>query len=415
MKSCCLIGVWFLMLSVLPMVAVDCDQHQWGPVARFPEPSANGNVRQQIAIASDPIVAVNKDGRLEVFAIGADGELWHSLQTADRNGWSDLSSLKRPLKWRFKASPRDHKLAAAFDKAGRMNVFLISEGRIWTIRQLAANVGWGNWGEFRHGGAGTPRKLWLVANQDGRLELFVAHSAILNHVWQTDADTWTNFVGFGWPPQASYEELSTNLDSEGRIVVGTVSVDNAFVRRQSFPNSGWEPWAAIGSPNAGGLGPLIAMARNHDGRLEMLVESQTRDEHYPSQGIYAVSYAHTWQSSPKDWSGNWQSFGSPYPYLEWKSINATMNPNTDGCLVVSALSMNRATQQTRLSPLYQQRADSSWNTWINARGTVWGAAAESSLAIGKRSDDYLETFFRGADGSWLHASQLRNQVIEGGH
>jgi hypothetical protein len=45
-------------------------------------------------ITSDPAVAVNSDGRLEVFARGTDDALWHIWQTAPHAGpWSGWSSL----------------------------------------------------------------------------------------------------------------------------------------------------------------------------------------------------------------------------------------------------------------------------------------------------------------------------------
>jgi hypothetical protein len=38
-------------------------------------------------------VGSNADGRLEVFARGADGAVWNNWQTAPNNGWSGWNSL----------------------------------------------------------------------------------------------------------------------------------------------------------------------------------------------------------------------------------------------------------------------------------------------------------------------------------
>ncbi|MBY7125955.1 hypothetical protein ILS93_28305, partial [Bacillus sp. 16GRE42] len=38
-------------------------------------------------------IGKNADGRLEVFARGADRALWHIWQTAPNNGWSNWGSL----------------------------------------------------------------------------------------------------------------------------------------------------------------------------------------------------------------------------------------------------------------------------------------------------------------------------------
>jgi hypothetical protein len=45
-------------------------------------------------IVSDPSLALNSDGRLEVFALGLDGALWHIWQDAAHSGpWSAWASL----------------------------------------------------------------------------------------------------------------------------------------------------------------------------------------------------------------------------------------------------------------------------------------------------------------------------------
>ena len=43
-------------------------------------------------ITSDIAVARNADGRLEIFARGTDGAVWHQWQTAPNNGWSGWAS-----------------------------------------------------------------------------------------------------------------------------------------------------------------------------------------------------------------------------------------------------------------------------------------------------------------------------------
>jgi len=43
-------------------------------------------------LTSDPAVANNEDGRLEVFVRGTDNALWHKWQVAPNNGWSDWLS-----------------------------------------------------------------------------------------------------------------------------------------------------------------------------------------------------------------------------------------------------------------------------------------------------------------------------------
>jgi hypothetical protein len=46
--------------------------------------------------ATAPELGRNGDGRLELFAVARDGNLWHKWQTAASNGWSGWSSLGQP-------------------------------------------------------------------------------------------------------------------------------------------------------------------------------------------------------------------------------------------------------------------------------------------------------------------------------
>ena len=46
-----------------------------------------------LGLMSDPAAAVNIDGRLEVFARGADAGLWHKWQTSAGGSWSNRAPL----------------------------------------------------------------------------------------------------------------------------------------------------------------------------------------------------------------------------------------------------------------------------------------------------------------------------------
>jgi hypothetical protein len=92
------------------------------------------------AVAS-PAVASNLDGRLEVFAVAADGGLWHSWQTTPSGTWSGWSSLGPP-------APSGSNLApvVARNADGRLEVFAISRvGDLWHISQVSAGGAWSQW------------------------------------------------------------------------------------------------------------------------------------------------------------------------------------------------------------------------------------------------------------------------------
>ena len=139
-----------------------------------------------------PFVRKNDDGRLEVFVMietvdepfgtNATATLWHIWQTAPNGTWSNWASLGRPTTGSLSA-PSVRK-----NKDGRLEVFTIgSDGELWHIWQLTSGGAWGNWGTL-----GTPSSSvnalgdpFVAENDDGRLETFsVGSDDALWHTWQ---------------------------------------------------------------------------------------------------------------------------------------------------------------------------------------------------------------------------------------
>src|SRR6266581_4476695 len=114
----------------------------------------------------------NADGRLEVFAAGNDGALWHIWQTAPNGTWSSWASLGTPSNVQFLSGYTVGKNAD-----GRLEVFTVgSDGALWHIWQNSPNGTWNTWTSF-----GTiPNVQFTTAgpavgkNKDGRLEVLIA-------------------------------------------------------------------------------------------------------------------------------------------------------------------------------------------------------------------------------------------------
>lgn len=135
-----------------------------------------------------PVIRRNADGRLEIFAAGLGGALWHRWQPAAGQGpWSAWASRGRPGTGESLLTP----LAVARSGDGRLQAFgvslrtapgggLVSDCRhIW---QTSANDGWSNWGGLGSPPARSVQWMCAVERQDGRLELF-AHTAEDRAVW----------------------------------------------------------------------------------------------------------------------------------------------------------------------------------------------------------------------------------------
>jgi hypothetical protein len=147
----------------------------------------------QVALTGQPVVARNKDERLEVFMLGADGAVWHIWQDpAAADGWS-------PRRWHSlqgQGGPFSG-LAAGAHADGRLVVFAVAEpsagaspqeaNAIWQREQLLAG-GWSAWRPFtRPEGSPTVRDpaLALDANKQLQLWLGIKGSGRLYQLKQT--------------------------------------------------------------------------------------------------------------------------------------------------------------------------------------------------------------------------------------
>jgi hypothetical protein len=96
-------------------------------------------------VSSAPIpdrwLAPSADGRLELFAVGTDGPLWHQWQTAQSNGWSNWVSRGPPPGANLVGAPA---LAPSAD--GRLEMFAVAtDGALWHQWQTAQSNGWSTW------------------------------------------------------------------------------------------------------------------------------------------------------------------------------------------------------------------------------------------------------------------------------
>ncbi|TMR29311.1 hypothetical protein ETD96_35815 [Actinomadura geliboluensis] len=103
-----------------------------------------------LTVVGDPVAHSSADGRIEVFARGADGHLWHVWQVARDGDWSNWQDLgrHRPL-------PNGALLTVAGDPAahssadGRIEVFVRgTDNHLWHVWQVARDGDWSDWEDF---------------------------------------------------------------------------------------------------------------------------------------------------------------------------------------------------------------------------------------------------------------------------
>ena len=140
-------------------------------------------------IQGNPVVSSNADGRLEVFAVSTDSTLWHIAQKQG-GGWSEWMPFKVIV---------NGDVAVGRNADGRMEVFARSgNNQLWHAWQLSPNSGWSTGGAFPDTHVFSNPD--VGANADGRLQVFyLCDRSVLWSLWETPSRGWSTPTAFGGP------------------------------------------------------------------------------------------------------------------------------------------------------------------------------------------------------------------------
>jgi hypothetical protein len=225
-----------------------------------------------VTIASDPAVFlgnsfsgiysgnepwVDTNGRLEVFALGSDGNLWHIWQTEpSQHGGAPWSNWKASL-----GEPNLHQPpggiasdpAVYINSDLRLEVFVRSPaGVLWHIDQnvpprLLPGT-WSNWQPLS--GESITGDPAVALNSDGRLEVFARGAdGGLWHNWQTAPPVSYIANWSGWEPLGGQitSDPAVALSCAGRLEVFALGTGNTLMHIwQTVPHGGpWSAWASL--------------------------------------------------------------------------------------------------------------------------------------------------------------------------
>jgi hypothetical protein len=267
-----------------------------------------------VGVAGDPAVASNRDGRLQVFVRGSDNNVWYKTQHEPGSefgerwtGWKMLTTTGT-----FVGDP-----VLGMDSGGRIHVFArASDGSLWTVRQLEANVdAWGAWTVVSDAGTvqGDPA---VARDADGRLQVFMRgadnrlyyeiEAELESGVWGNPSSSLSSYV-FGDPA------VATNTD--GRLEVFGRGAGNVLVHEIQVQPGSETSWGAPGDL-AGSFTGTPSVGINANGKLDVFV--------LDSNG----TMSHRMQNSPSAAPGNdwasWENLGS--------GADPCTSPGTLSCL-----------------------------------------------------------------------------------
>jgi hypothetical protein len=226
-------------------------------------------------LTDSAVVTSNADGRLEVFAQAADDALWHVWQTTPNGTWSSWASQGNPSSGGIQGA-----LCVGSSLDGRLELFAIGlDGALWHIWQIVVNGGWSTW--FSHGKptgqtfSGSTIPPVIAPQLDGRLDLFIP--SLGGNMWRISQTVPNN----GWSDWISHGQsgLFTNppaiaINADGRLELYTPTNEGVCHIWQEKPNGDWADWfnqIPDSSSGPGLVGGSLALAPSADGRLELFM------------------------------------------------------------------------------------------------------------------------------------------------
>ena len=317
----------------------------------------SGGGSTQFAAYVGPIQA-NSDGRLEMFGVGANTDIWHDYQNAPNsswNGWIDMAngnSLAGP--------------AVSHDKDGRLEVFVATgSGRVWHNYQVPG--GGGAWNGWSNQGGPSVTNLVALTNLDGRIEVFgIGNDGYVWHEWQTSANggwttSWSSTGG-----QQIKAGMAGTINADGRLeLFGQGNNGHVWHNYQTSPGQVFNGWVDMGASSAG-LDSHLAVAQNADGRLEVFgVDS-------------GGNVWHDWQATPgSGWNG-WVGFGGQSGIKPGFIVGI----NLDGRLEMFGVGANG-----NLYHVWQDEPGTRWHAWADLGGN-----SDQHLMVANNANGALQLF-----------------------
>jgi hypothetical protein len=325
-----------------------------------------------------PAVASNGDGRLELFAFTVDGALWHILQTAWSNDWSEWSAMGAGGSWPAVAAPSGD---------GRLELFVAGNG-LQHASQTSWSNGWSQWASL--GSPIGPQGFYgpgIAPNADGRLELFVANGALWRREQTAWSNGWSDWLPHGAPTgQHVVGPVEATRSGDGRVEAFVVDAKGTlWYIRQTAVNGAWSGWNSFDSVG-GGLDDRPALAPSADGRLELFCRGKDN------------ALWHRWQtqvSAVDAWSG-WVSHGTASAGFSDHPAVAT---SADGRLELFLAGLDG-----NIWHKWQTAASNGWSSW-SSQGSAGGGFTNAAPAVGRNGDGRLELFAVARDGNLWHKWQ----------
>jgi PASTA domain len=340
-----------------------------------------------VSFHGEPVVAASGDGRLELFAFGPDGELWHAWQahwsnSSDWYGWCDMGL------------PGSVRATAGVNRDGTLALAARNESsQLSYVSQTAWSNGWSAWTALPPMPGGGEDAAGVAADADGRLQLFLVDSWG-GHLYQIGQVSGSNDWPGGWQDHGAPNvanlagPVTAARSGDGRIEVFAIDSDGSLWNvRQTAPSSAYSGWNAYGNPGVA-VEDRPALARSADGRLELFVRGQD-----------SLLY-HQWETAVGtfSWSG-WNSFDAASTPDKRFTDHPVVAPSADGRLELFLTGNDQ-----NMYHAWQTSASNGWSDWVN-EGAEGGGFVSVAPGLARNGDGRLEIFAVANDRNIYHKWQ----------
>jgi hypothetical protein len=226
---------------------------------------------------ADTDQAIDSHTRDRVFSLGQGGTVWSRVETApNQSTFNDFEPLG--------TSPDGAgftKIATERNLDGRLSVFAVgADTHLYSRYQTSVGGGWNSdgWGSL---GGGFIMQVTTARNADGRIEVFVLNNQGPNtngptgtvwHRYQVTPGGGWNAGGWEQLGARTFKQITSMKSVDGRVeVVGLDTSGHAWHRLQFAPNNGWDAdWSPVGvSGVVGAVLNSVQLVRHFNGQPHM--------------------------------------------------------------------------------------------------------------------------------------------------
>jgi hypothetical protein len=295
------------------------------------------------------------DGRVEMFATAANGEVQNEFETTPNGAWSGLNS--------FGSAGTADTTAVGIHEDGRMEVFAVTpSGGIENKYETVADGAWSGWNDF--GPSGTVTRIAVARHVDDRLEVFAVMSdgSVENKFETTPDGAWSGWNDFA--PAGTATSLTVGIHADGRMEVFAITPSDAIENKyETTPGGSWSGWNDFASA---GTATSVTIGMHADGRMEVFAVT-------PSGGV-----ENDFETvADGAWSG-WNDFG---PAGDVTSV--ALGWHADGRLEVFAVLSDGSVENE-----FETVPDGAWSGWNDFAS----AGTASSLVVTNHINGRMEVF-----------------------